>query len=109
MLSYFLAGRHGRFIESACAHEIVGRIHELRIDAFGQQAANLLLGEIDCRPGVGKRPQFLGVAWNFVQNGYNCRTAIFRCLPDDVKGFVLGHAPLYSDTKVPRKLTRASI
>ena len=41
-------------LQSAGADQIVGRIDVLSIHAFGHQAPNLLLGEVDCRRWVGK-------------------------------------------------------
>lgn len=42
----------GIVVQSAGANQIVGRIHVLSIDAFGQQPPNLLLCEIYCSPWI---------------------------------------------------------
>jgi hypothetical protein len=41
-------------VQSARANKIVGGIHELGINTFGNHPPNLLLCEVDCSPRITK-------------------------------------------------------
>jgi hypothetical protein len=79
---------------SASPDQIVGRVHVLSSQTFGEQAPNFLLREVNCSPGIAKRSEFFVVSRNFMRDGDDRGPCVFSRTPNHVESFVLRHASL---------------